>query len=180
MIAGSCLFLILIWQEGSECVYVWHALTGKVTKGLMPSTHVALAIFSDNGLQIVSASEGRSLRVWDFSTSQTLDLLGGHSDKVTSVTCFTDSRRIVSGSIDGSVRVWDLTARPRYIQEHDCSAFAGWLLSTTGEGYLMFVPLDATLPASCQTFTLLRSFPVSCVDFSRAKLDSQWHECYQP
>ncbi|KAG8708015.1 hypothetical protein FRC09_001488, partial [Ceratobasidium sp. 395] len=39
-------------------------------------------------------------------------LLGGYPRKINSVAFFSDSRRIASGSIDGTVRIWDLECPP--------------------------------------------------------------------
>src|SRR5262249_47031439 len=56
----------------------------------------------------VSASEDRTIRVWDLKAGKCLRTFQGHSDKVHSVSVTPDGRRAVSGSEDHTLRVWDL------------------------------------------------------------------------
>jgi len=48
--------------------------------------------------------------VWDSSTGEVQNVLEGHTNLVRSVAFSPDGRRIVSGSLDNSVRVWDSLA----------------------------------------------------------------------
>ena len=47
------------------------------------------------------------MRVWDATTAALLKTLKGHTDTVISVSFSADSTKIVSGSVDKTVRVWD-------------------------------------------------------------------------
>ena len=47
------------------------------------------------------------MRVWDAVTGVEQLVLDGHNGSVRSVGWSSDGSRIVSGSMDGSVRVWD-------------------------------------------------------------------------
>ena len=62
--------------------------------------------FSSDATPIVFASD-RHVQVLDASTGRLLKFLKGHTDVVRSVALSSDGTRIVSGSMDKSVRVWD-------------------------------------------------------------------------
>ena len=47
------------------------------------------------------------MRVWGAVTGELINALTGHSDAVSSVSFSPDGARIVSGSHDNTVRVWD-------------------------------------------------------------------------
>ena len=57
-------------------------------------------------IRIVSGSEDKTVRVWDASTGESLQVPEGHPGGVNSVAFNRDGTRIVSGSVD-EVRVWD-------------------------------------------------------------------------
>jgi WD40 repeat protein len=57
--------------------------------------------------RVVSASEDKTLRVWDVGTGRTLQTLEGHSAGVTSV-AMLDASRVVSASNDQTLRAWNV------------------------------------------------------------------------
>jgi WD40 repeat protein len=79
-----------------------------------------------DGRRVVSGSDDRTLRVWDVNTGQSVRVLKGHGDvssfhhsfrfpyshfttqRVTSVCAVSDGRRVVSGSTDSTLRIWDV------------------------------------------------------------------------
>ncbi|MGH2824071.1 MAG: WD40 repeat domain-containing protein, partial [Thermoleophilaceae bacterium] len=59
-----------------------------------------------DGTRIVSG--GDTLRLWDAKSGQPIgEPLRGHEDLVSSVAFSADGRRIVSGSYDKTLRLWD-------------------------------------------------------------------------
>ena len=70
-----------------------------------------------DGKRAVSASDDKTLKVWDLATG-TLRTLKGHADSVNAVAMTPDGKRAVSGSDDKTLKVWDLatgrrSARPQ-------------------------------------------------------------------
>ena len=54
------------------------------------------------------------MRVWDAESGEEVSVLKGHEDEVTSVCSFVSAEggvRIVSGSQDDTVRVWDVASQ---------------------------------------------------------------------
>jgi len=65
--------------------------------------------FSPNGRFIVSASDDKTLRVWDAATGQSLRTMEGHTEKVSDCAFSPDGQFIVSSSYDKTLRVWEVT-----------------------------------------------------------------------
>ncbi|CCA73096.1 hypothetical protein PIIN_07050, partial [Serendipita indica DSM 11827] len=69
---------------------------------------VLTAGFSPDGLQMISGSSDRTIRLWDVATGQPLgEPLRGHKNLVNTVAFSPDGSRIVSGSSDHTIRLWD-------------------------------------------------------------------------
>ena len=69
----------------------------------------SVAISSDNRY-IVSASNDKTVRLWDVNSGKLLKTLNGHSNSVNSVVISSDNRYIVSGSWDNTVKLWDVNS----------------------------------------------------------------------
>jgi WD40 repeat protein len=63
-----------------------------------------------DGWRAVSASEDRTLRVWDLTSGACLRVLRGHTHWIQSVSATPDGARAVSASLDHTLRVWELSS----------------------------------------------------------------------
>ncbi|PCH41976.1 WD40 repeat-like protein [Wolfiporia cocos MD-104 SS10] len=96
--SGSADETIRIWDaRSSSCL---HVLRGQT------STIKSIAV-TRRGDRIASCSY-LTVRLWDTQSYECLATLEGHSWLVSSVSFSPDATRLVSGSFDKSVRVWDL------------------------------------------------------------------------
>ncbi|KAF8967493.1 hypothetical protein BDZ97DRAFT_524061 [Flammula alnicola] len=100
-----------IFQIGSnisfEKKFVWDEFTASHPD--MAVYHFPSMAFSPDASQIVAISkDGKTIQVWNANTGvETFPPFSGHSDWVTSVAYSRDGSKILSGSVDKTVRVWD-------------------------------------------------------------------------
>ena len=70
-----------------------------------------LAVSADNA-RFVSGGGDKSVFLWDVASAQTIRRFGGHSGRVNAVSFGGEGDSVVvSGSFDGTVRVWDCKSR---------------------------------------------------------------------
>ncbi|KAF2806410.1 uncharacterized protein BDZ99DRAFT_501246 [Mytilinidion resinicola] len=74
------------------------------------SSFVSSVAFSHDSIRLASASDDRTVKIWDASSGACLSTLEGHSDPVTSVAISHDSTRLASASYDGTVKIWDASS----------------------------------------------------------------------
>ncbi|KAJ7488280.1 hypothetical protein FB451DRAFT_1553709 [Mycena latifolia] len=99
-----------ILAGSDRCVAVWVLSNRNV-----PQDAFYLAEDSDRVESIavhgsrIAAAIGKNVEIWDLlAKERTLHPLTGHKDTVTSVAFSEDGRRLVSGSLDRKIRVWDV------------------------------------------------------------------------
>jgi WD40 repeat protein len=107
--------------------------------------------FSPDSARLASASDDRTVKIWDASSGDCLQTLEGHGDYVSSVAFSLDSARLASASLDRTVKIWD--------------ASSGDCLQTLGIGKTLFkISFDTTgsyLHTEIGTIALGVSSPLS-------------------
>ncbi len=90
----------------------WHPLSDTRDTSLIRTLHghtgpVKDCAVSADGTWIVSASEDRTLKLWDVHTGALRFTLEGHTTPVTSCAITPRGNRIISASSDGTIKVWN-------------------------------------------------------------------------
>jgi len=70
---------------------------------------ISSVAFSPDGNYVVSASNDKTIKIWEISTGKLVKTLEGHKKYVTSVALSSDGKYIVSGSNDRTVKVWEFS-----------------------------------------------------------------------
>ncbi|XP_005111845.1 autophagy-related protein 16-1 [Aplysia californica] len=94
-------------------INLWRNIGGSCeTKGVLLGSNAGITSveFSQDDSQIVGASNDFACRVWAIGTQRLQLTLTGHSGKVLSAKFLGDSK-VVSGSYDRTLKVWDLNSR---------------------------------------------------------------------
>ncbi len=66
--------------------------------------------FSLDGEILVSGHNDKTLRTWDISTGQQMNIFVGHTGTAGSLSLSADGKTLASGSRDGTILLWDMTS----------------------------------------------------------------------
>ncbi len=97
--------IVKLWQRETEAPLF--------TLGATPVTTVAT---SQDGKWIATAGADNIIHIWDATNGKPAKDLPGHSAKINSLKFSPDSSKLLSGSVDKTLRVWDVAAGKVYAQ----------------------------------------------------------------
>ncbi len=120
--SGSGDGTIIIWkivEEGGE-------VKATATRTLTVHTNWVYGIaLSPDDVYVASASEDKTVRVFEVATGQPLRVLQSHTAEVVCAAWSRDGESIVSGSRDNSVRVWRVDAQVPCMYACTCTCTCG-------------------------------------------------------
>ncbi|XP_041108367.1 PH-interacting protein isoform X1 [Polyodon spathula] len=115
--SGSKRYLSSTGADGSICFWQWDARTlkfsqrkSKFTERPRPGVQMICSSFSAGGMFLATGSTDQIIRVYFFGSGQPekISELESHTDKVDSIQFSNTGERFVSGSRDGTARIWQL------------------------------------------------------------------------
>ena len=133
--------------------------------------------FSADGRFLASGSYDANFRIRDASTCQTIAQLVGHTDDVFSVGFFPDGKQIMSASLDGTIRVWDI----EFLEER--KGMDGWRMEWDDSSYGFYVlgPKEEHLFWTPLPFRHTKNTLVigrcPTIDFSNFVHGNEWVKC---
>ena len=91
----------------SRNIIILNAITGSQVAILSGHADWVRSItFSSDGILLVSGSDDKTVKLWDFQTGGVIKTLHGHTSWVYSVSISPDGTTLASGSGDNSIRLW--------------------------------------------------------------------------
>jgi hypothetical protein len=108
-------------------VRLWNVETGKKLHGFRIENAEQMAVSPDGQLVAVADSKDHAIQIWNTNTGEEVQRFTGHTGDIMSIAFSPDDTRMLSGSKDGTMRLWDVT------QEGEGRVFRhppGWWVSS--------------------------------------------------
>ncbi|KAK1229314.1 hypothetical protein PQX77_007632 [Marasmius sp. AFHP31] len=123
-----------------KTIRIWDTIDGSSNTFIDPVTYFYLNVkagamfvnFSFDGRYVAAGYLDGCARIWGVATGQLVERLRGHQDSVIGVAFTPDARGLVSGSLDKTLKYWDMSGQNR-LNESPCTKnFVGHKDGTLG------------------------------------------------
>lgn len=137
----------LMTSSWDGSIRLWDIPSGLMVRKIKTQTPVYTAIFSADEKLVYAGNGDRTITVHDASTGKLVKTLTGHKSEVTSLLFSTDNKMLISHSVDGVTKFWDMNSGQEFF-EHIHLSEMEWMVknpdgyfNSTGEArkYIHFV-----------------------------------------
>lgn len=100
--------------DGGSTVGVWDTKTGKQQRSFQLESElvrIGAITISEDGRYLAGAGSNQAITLWDAKTRKELAIIRGHSSNVTSLAFSRDGLSLLSGSVDKTVKLWDVAMK---------------------------------------------------------------------
>ncbi len=108
-------YLLTVSLDGD--LRVWDAHTGQGASGWFHLGHIPRARFSHDGRWIAAASRSQSGRVWDWQSGESILPSLHHDGLIEGIAFDPAGQKILTGSFDRTVKVWDISLDERPMED---------------------------------------------------------------
>ncbi|PCD34690.1 hypothetical protein AU210_007287 [Fusarium oxysporum f. sp. radicis-cucumerinum] len=103
--------------DDRECWNIWNWNTGEHLQSIVnPKMCRIAATFLSHG-RMMTVSFPETAKIWNIATGRCEQTLKGHSEPIDSVACSSDGKRLATGSLDCTVKVWHPSVTGEWICE---------------------------------------------------------------
>lgn len=143
LITDQCPYLVCDCQQlvssGVDRVLLWNIKSGVLQRdyhGHEYTYTIRFVTLFPNGQQLASASDDKTVRLWNPQTGEMQQLLTGHEGYIYSLAFSPGGQWLVSASSDKTIKVWNAaTGRLRQVLEGHTDAVVFWRFHLTVGGW---------------------------------------------